>query len=289
MRQRQSSPSSVLSFSIIAEQISEDKLLTPVQGLPGLIGQPVEGLETGFALLVADLVLTEGGFFCRPADVGRHLGAPAAQAVGLPIGRDRAFPAVRILQPRLQAAAHQAVPPVRVNPLKYIANAIGIAAVVMFVLSYQQKKRQGIVLCNVISRALYVVQYLLLGAFEGAVLDIVGMVASVLAQKKDAPFIKKHLKAVIIGVNILIIVFGIALYKSPMSLLPMFGVLFHTGAFWLEKEKNIRIISFIGSPFWLIYNLASGAFGSAIGDVMTMASIGLAILRYDILKNADKE
>lgn len=157
---------------------------------------------------------------------------------------------------------------------------IGVAAVATFVLSYQMKTRKGIVICNAISRALYVVQYLLLFAFEGAVLDVLGIVASVLAQKKDSPFIKKHLKIVVISVDLVIVAAGILLYKNVFSLLPMLGVLLHTGAFWLTKEKDIRIVSFLGSPFWLVYNLYSHAYGSAVGDVMTMVSIATAMIRY---------
>ncbi|MBE7064401.1 MAG: YgjV family protein [Ruminococcaceae bacterium] len=168
--------------------------------------------------------------------------------------------------------------------MKIIANIVGICAVIMFVLSYQMKSRKGIVLCNVISRVLYVAQYLLLGAFEGAVLDIVGVLASVLAQNKDSKFIKKYQTAVIIGVNVVIVAAGLLLYENVFSLLPMFGVLLHTGAFWFSNEKKIRFMSFAGSPFWFAYNLYSGAYGSSIGDVMTMVSIGLAIYRYDIRK-----
>ena len=60
------------------------------------------------------------------------------------------------------------------------------------------------------------------------------------------------------------------------------GVILHTTAFWITEEKTIRKISFLGSPFWLVYNLASRAYGSAIGDMLTMVSIGVAIYRYDI-------
>lgn len=173
--------------------------------------------------------------------------------------------------------------------LPYVANAVGVAAVAVFVLSYQQKTRRGIVLCNAISRGLYVAQYLLLGAFEGAVLDILGILASVLAQRKDTPFIKKHLKSVVIGVNLLIVIAGLLLYKNVFSLLPMFGVLLHTGAFWLSDERRIRAVSFLGSPFWLVYNLVTHAYGSAVGDLLTMGSIGLAIYRYDIRKQRKEE
>ena len=171
--------------------------------------------------------------------------------------------------------------------MEIFANIIGIAAVAVFVLSYQQKTRNGIVICNVVSRGLYVVQYLLLGAFEGAVLDIVGMLASILAQRKDTPFIRKYLKAIVIGVNLLIVLTGVLLYENLWSLLPIFGVLLHTGAFWLTDEKKIRAMSFLGSPFWFAYNLHSRAFGSSIGDILTMISIAVAIIRYDI-KKTDK-
>ena len=164
--------------------------------------------------------------------------------------------------------------------MEIIANIVGIFAVVTFVLSYQMKTRKGIVLCNSVSRILYVVQYLLLFAFEGAVLDIVGIAAAVLAQKKDSPFIKKHVKAVIISVNAVMIAVGIIFYKNIFSLLPLLGVILQTGAFWLTKEKNIRVVSFLGSPFWLAYNLYSHAYGSAVGDVMTMVSIATAMIRY---------
>ena len=163
------------------------------------------------------------------------------------------------------------------------ANIIGILAVASFVLSYQIKNRRGIVAVNAISRSLYVLQYIMLKAYEGAVLDVVGILASVLAQNKDKGVIKKYIIAVIIAVNLLIIVCGIALYESPVSLLPMVGVLLHTGAFWFSNERTIRMISFLGSPFWFAYNLISGAYGSAIGDLLTMVSIGTAIVRYDIL------
>lgn len=172
--------------------------------------------------------------------------------------------------------------------MKIFANVIGVCAVILFVLSYQIKHKRGIVTCNVISRALYVAQYIFLFAFEGAVLDIVGIIASVVAQKGEKGFIKKHFKAIAIGVNALIVICGILLYKNVFSLLPVMGVLLHTGAFWLKNEKHIRIVSFLGSPFWLVYNLYSCAYGSAVGDVLTMCSIAAAIYRYDIKKTSQK-
>ena len=165
--------------------------------------------------------------------------------------------------------------------MRLLAQIIGIVAVVAFLLSYQQKKRKNIIILNAISRVLYIIQYVMLGAFEGAVLDILGTVSSVAAQRKDKGFIARHTKLVFIAINLLMIAAGLVLYKNIFSLFPVAGVLLHTMAFWINDEKTIRKVSFCGSPFWLAYNFASCAYGSALGDMLTMISIGVAMYRYD--------
>lgn len=172
--------------------------------------------------------------------------------------------------------------------MKYIAFIVGIAAVTLYLLGYQQKKRKSIIVFNVTSRALYILQYLLLGAYEGAMLDMAGIISSVLARKKDRPFVKKHLKWFIVGVNLFIVAMGLVTYKNPYSLLPIGGVLLHTSAFWITDEKKIRWVSLLGCPFWLAYNLISGAYGSCIGDILSILSLLIAIFRYDIRPTAQK-
>ena len=167
--------------------------------------------------------------------------------------------------------------------MRIIPQIIGFLAVALFLLSYQQKKRSSIIMMNVVSRILYILQYLLLGAYAGAVLDVLGAVASVVASEKDEGFVKKHLKTVIVLMNVLIVGAGLAIAwfnRSWLDLFSLMGVLLHTGAFWISREKIIRRVSLAGSPFWFIYNLLSSAYGSAVGDLLTMGSILLAMYRH---------
>ena len=173
--------------------------------------------------------------------------------------------------------------------MEFLAQVVGLFAVALFLLSYQQKTRKNIIILNAASRVLYIVQYIMLGAFSGAALDVIGTLASVLAHKKDKGFVKKHLKAVVILVNLAIVGVGLCLYENIFSLLPIFGVLFHTGAFWISDEKTVRRLSLIGSPFWLAYNLISKAYGSSIGDILSMVSIVIAMFRYDFRKKEKSE
>lgn len=172
--------------------------------------------------------------------------------------------------------------------MNYIAFIVGITAVTIYLLGYQQKIRKRIILFNATSRVLYILQYILLGAFEGAVLDTAGIISSVLAGKKDLPIIKKHFKLFVIGVNLMIVLLGLTTYKNIYSLLPIGGVLLHTSAFWITDEKRIRQVSLLGCPFWLVYDIISGAYGSAIGDALSIFSLLIAMVRYDILPKETK-
>lgn len=171
------------------------------------------------------------------------------------------------------------------NPI--IPQILGLLAVTTFLLSYQQKKRKNIIVWNVISRILYILQYLLLGAFSGAVLDVLGTLSSVLAEKKQTTFIKRHTVAVLVFINVVIVIAGLCIAyinKSFLDIFPIIGVLLHTSAFWITNEKIIRRVSLLGSPFWFIYNFLSRAYGSAVGDILTMVSIIIAMIKYRNLK-----
>ena len=168
--------------------------------------------------------------------------------------------------------------------MKTAALITGLAAVFFFLLSYQFPKRRAIITCNVISRVLYILQYLLLFAFEGAVMDVSAIPSSVLAARKHTPFVQRHKWGIVAGVNAFVILLGLLVWQDWLSWVPVVGVLLETNALWLSKEKHIRWLSLASLPFWLFYNLRCGAYGAALGNILVIGSIVMAILRYDIPK-----
>ncbi len=171
--------------------------------------------------------------------------------------------------------------------MKLVALILGLLATAFYLLCYQQKKRSRILLLNIISRLLYITQYFLLGAFEGVALEISGALAVMLAERKNLPFIKRHMKFFIIAIDVVIIVAGLAVFKNWYSLLPIAGVLCHTSAMWLDDEKWIRRVSLSGNPFWFVYNFICGAYGSCVGEVLSAISIITAMIRYDRKKKTE--
>ena len=158
---------------------------------------------------------------------------------------------------------------------------VGLAAVFFFLLSYQFPKRRAIIACNVISRVLYILQYLLLFAFEGAAMDISAIPSSMLAARKHTPFVERYRVAILVFVNAVVIGIGLLVWRNWLSLIPVVGVLFETNALWMTQERLIRRYSLAALPFWLFYNLSCGAYGAALGNVLAAGSIITAMIRYD--------
>lgn len=160
---------------------------------------------------------------------------------------------------------------------------IGFAAVGLYLLSYQLKKRKQIVWVTCISNALYVLQYLLLGAFAGAVMDIMSTVSSFFAAKKtEAPF-NRHARALAWSNMLAIAVVGLVsavIQGEWLELLPIAGALFQTGGLWCDNEQTIRKFGLCSAPFWLVYNYISHAYGPALGSLIAIISIIISMVRY---------
>ena len=162
-----------------------------------------------------------------------------------------------------------------------MAHILGVLAVATFLLSFQFKTRRNIIIVNLTSRLLYILQYIFLGAFEGAVLDSMGLLLSLFAGYKEKEFVTKHFKSIMVAINLLLLAVGFAMYENIFSLFAIFGIVFEVMALWLTKEKNIRILSLLAAPFWLVYNLTNSAYSSVVGNVFVMVSIVIAMARLD--------
>ena len=165
-----------------------------------------------------------------------------------------------------------------------MAHILGVLAVITGLLSFQLKTRKNIITANLTSRILYILQYVFLGAFEGAALDLCGLVFSLVAKYKDTPFVSKYLKLIVLFTNLIIFAVGFALYENVFSIFAILGVFIEVMALWHTKEKNIRFLTLFACPPWLVYNLTNSAYGSVIGNILLMVSIAVAMLRLDFKK-----
>lgn len=167
--------------------------------------------------------------------------------------------------------------------MKIAASIIGVIGVVLYISSYQFKKRKTIVAMYSVANIMYVIQYLLLGAYTGVAMDFLALISSVIARKRNIPFIQKYHRLIMLGLDACMITVGLLLYQNVFSLFAIAAVIVETTALWNTDESKIRRLTLVATPCWLTYNIAFSAYGSVVGSVINLVSLTTAILRYDIL------
>ena len=164
--------------------------------------------------------------------------------------------------------------------MQWVAFVAGLSAVALYLWCFQLKEAKKIVACKILSNLFYFIQYILLFAWVGAAMDVAALITSFFAYKKDNPFVKKHKIPILIITNLSIVTVGLLLFENFFSLFCIAGVLVESLSTWMKNEKMIRVISLFAVPCWLVYNVAAGAYGSLIGNVLAMISIVASLIRY---------
>ena len=168
-----------------------------------------------------------------------------------------------------------------------VAQFLGVLSMISMMLSSWQLKRKKILFYLIFDNIFCFIQYILLGAYNGAFTNVIGVFRTIVFTKKGTTKFYKTNNILYIILTLYAIV-GILTYKSILGLFPTIASLFYAIVLWQEKSKNIRIGTSIMLFMWLLYNIFVGAYIGAICEgVMLISSIG-AIIKIDIIKNYKK-
>ena len=170
-----------------------------------------------------------------------------------------------------------------------IAQAIGIIAMSLNIISYQQKEQRKIIVMQLFGAALFAVNMFMIGATVGGILNAVGAARAVVYSNKKRFRADKLIWVFMFGILYLtsyaltFTVFG----KEPtvtniiVEFLPLIGM-FATGiGFYLTDAKSVRRMGLISSPSWLIYNIFNFAIGGIICEILAIFSIIIGMIRHD--------
>ncbi len=182
------------------------------------------------------------------------------------------------------------------TPIEIIAQIIGIIGMLMGVLSFQQKGKARILTFQLVGSALFVVNFFMLGAFSGAILNIVAIIRALIFIYED----KVHADhpAWTIGLTAVYVLSYISVFtvfgKDPtaknliLEVLPVLAMTVTTIAFRYKEDKILRRVTFVSSPLWLIYNTIFFSLGGIIGETLNIGSALVGTLRLDRKKQENK-
>ncbi len=161
-----------------------------------------------------------------------------------------------------------------------IAQAIGFAAVALFILSYQVKSNRTLFLFQVAGSALFCLQFFLLGAASGCFSLAVNILRGTLLMKyNDWPWVRlKGLAFALCGVYGAILLLT---WAGPVSLLAFAASAVSTLGYWRNNARTIRLSNLLcASPCWLVYDVLVRSWGGVLNETVTITSILVSLFRF---------
>ena len=175
------------------------------------------------------------------------------------------------------------------NTFALIAQIVGIFAMTFNILSYQQKTQKGAIAFQLGGSTLFAINYLMLGAVVGGILNAVGIIRALVFLNREKlkathpAWLAGFITVYLLSYGLTFTVFGKepTLFNLIIEFLPVVGMTATTISFRLSDAKSIRRFGLISSPSWLVYNIVSFSVGAIICEVLSLGSIFIGMFRHD--------
>ena len=158
---------------------------------------------------------------------------------------------------------------------------IGALGIIASIISFQCKKHNSILLFRTLNEFLFAIQYFLLGAFTGMAMDLVGCARNIIFTKQVEKGKKTTTSTVVF--SILFFAFGIFTWQGAKSILIIIAKILSTLAYGNKNTTIVRVIIFITSSSWLVYNYFVSSYAGMLCEIFTLVSLIIGIIRLDII------
>lgn len=159
----------------------------------------------------------------------------------------------------------------------YIAQIIGIIAMMFSVFSFQCKKNRNLILALGIGSFLFSLNFMLLGAYSSAGFNLTNIFRSASYMGK-----KTHNNVFFVLVCLSYIVIAILTFDHPWTAALLLAQLVSTYSMWYKDGAFIRKAQlFFVSPIWLINNVfITFTIGGIICEAFTIISAIVSFIRF---------
>ncbi len=177
----------------------------------------------------------------------------------------------------------------------YSAHTIGFIASLLVIFSFQIKKSSTFALVQFIGCLMFALQYFLLGAIPGAIVNIVGcsmrFVGMLRIKKGRLKGEGKHFLAspylwLFVAASFAI---GILTYENIFSLMPAVSIAVFSCLIWKDDPKTLRVVNTLFcSPLWLIYNISCLSYAGVVTETFNIISAIVSYIRFFVIKKEEK-
>ena len=169
--------------------------------------------------------------------------------------------------------------------IRLTAQVFGAIGMACLFYSYQQTERKKLIAGKLGADIMWVVHYLCLSAFGGAIPNFVGIFRELIFMQGDKKWARSPvIPAVFILINWCL---AISTWQSALTLLPICASTFVTISLWAKKPRITRMIGAPVSLCFLIYDIFVGSWIGVINESVAIVSIISSFVKNDLRKKAE--
>ena len=160
-----------------------------------------------------------------------------------------------------------------------IIQAIGFIGVAFFIASYQMRANRSLFLFQLIGCVLFTIQFMLLGAYTGALSLLINVLRNLLLLKiNDWKWVRSRITLSVI----LAMLTAVTIYTWAgwTSILPLLSVGITSIGYWTNNAQKIRLSQMFGSPCTLVYDALIHSWGGVLNESIALVSILISICRF---------
>ena len=164
------------------------------------------------------------------------------------------------------------------NIIIQLIGGLGIAA---SIISFQLKKHSRILFFRTLNELIFAIQYFLLGAYTGMIMNLIGCVRNIIFTKQISENKKTTVSSIVF--SILFFVLGLVFRQGYKSILIITAKVLSTFAYGNKNTTLVRGVIFVTSISWLIYNYCVFSIAGMLCETFTLLSLIIGIVRLDII------
>lgn len=169
-----------------------------------------------------------------------------------------------------------------------LAQIFGILGMIMNISSYQANKQRSIIFMQFWGSLFFAINMFMLDAIMGGILNLIGVLRATLYFNKNKFRDIRKLNIFFICLYILSYGAVFLVFKKELTvinmvveILPLIAMVSTTIGFSGPNASNLRRLTLISSPAWLLYNCINHTLGGILCECFGIISVLIGMLRYE--------
>ena len=170
----------------------------------------------------------------------------------------------------------------------FLYNGIGVISIVLQFLIFQMKNRKGIITVSILSNIGWLSYFALQGDFISGGANIIGIMSNVVYLYRGK-YRWADSKWWLVFFLIFAGAYSVLTFKVWNDIFPTLACLSSTVAFFMIKEKNIRMISLFTYCMFMCNSISKLYVVALIADITALISVVISLIRYRTFSKNDEE